>query len=659
MSEGLESKPMLIPPQVTYLIKQAQQDPIKFWDDVARQETNLIYWKRLWDKTFEWNGKEPYKWFIGGITNAEYSHVDYQVEKGYGNKAIYIYENAELGITRAYTFYQYLDMVKSYAAAMRALGVRKGDRVLLYMPTRVEAIAVLHAAARIGAIASSVYAGFSAGSLRDRILLTGAKVVFTQDYNMRRGKLIELKSIVDEALRGLNGSPVKNVVVFKSEYTEKEAPMASPRDISFGEFLSKSKEGSGDVEWVESNEPLLITPTSGTTAKPKPVVHKHGPFQVHVVTMGKWVYALGPDDTWFITSDVGWQAGVSYMVWGVPIFGATSVVYDGTPDYPRPDMWWEVIERDRVTKLWISPTGIRLLSKYGVSYAKKHDLSSLKVVFSAGEPLNPEPLRWLMHDVLDDRVPVIDHYWQTETGGPVVGNPYGIQMIPIKPGSAGITLPGILGFVANEETGRPAKPGEKGVFVIRQPFPGYTSELWQDYEWYLSSYWNARPQLKGMIYSGDAAMVDEDGYIWFLGRADDVIKISAHRIGTFELESALVSHPAVAEAAVIGVPDPTRGQVAVGFVVLKEGYKPSEELKRELIEHVRKVYGPIAVFKTIEIVKALPKTRSGKIMRRVIRAVYLNEPLGDLSTLEDEAEVDEIRKAVEQFRAAMKEEARG
>jgi acetyl-CoA synthetase len=654
-AEGFGGKPILIPPQVSYLKSLAEKDPVSFWDSVAREETNLIYWKRLWDKTFEWEPGKPYRWFVGGVTNAEYSHIDFPVEKGFGNKAIYIYENAELGITKVYTFAQYRSMVLKYAAAMRALGIRKGDRVLLYMPTRVEAIAVLHAAARIGAIASSVYAGFSAGSLRDRIILTGAKAVFTQDFNMRRGKLIELKSVVDDAIRSIEKSPVEKVVVFRSEYTEKEAPMARDRDLYFDEFLEMSKQGSSDVEWLESNEPLLITPTSGTTAKPKPVVHKHGPFQVHVVTMGRWVYDLRPEDTWFITSDVGWQAGVSYMVWGVPIFGATSIVYDGTPDYPRPDMWWDVIERNGVTKLWISPTGIRLLSKYGAEYARKHDLSSLKVIFSAGEPLNPEPLRWLMYDVLEGRVPVIDHYWQTETGGPVVGNPYGIQMIPIKPGSAGIPLPGILGYVANEETGQPAKPGEKGVFVMKHPFPGYTSELWQDYQWYLKSYWEARPQLKGLIYSGDAAVVDEDGYIWFLGRADDVIKISAHRIGTFELESALVSHPAVAEAAVIGVPDPTRGQVAVGFVVLKEGYKPSEELKKELMDHVKKVYGPIAVFKAIEIVKALPKTRSGKIMRRVIRAVYLNEPLGDLSTLEDESEVDEIRRAIEQFRAAMKE----
>jgi acetyl-CoA synthetase len=296
-TDGIGGKAILIPPQVSYLIAQAEKDPTAFWESVAKEETNLIYWKRTWDKAFEWEPGKPYRWFVGGITNAHYSHVDYPIEKGFGNKAIYIYENAELGVTRTYTFLQFDDMVRRYAAAMRALGVRKGDRVLLYMPTRVEAIAVLHAAARIGAIATSVYAGFSAMSLRDRIELTGAKVIFTQDFNARRGKLIDLKGVVDEALRSMERTTVEKVVVLKSEYTEKEPQMQGSRDVLFEEFLAMSKEGSPDVEWVESNEPLLITPTSGTTAKPKPVVHKHGPFQVHVVTMGRWIYDLGPEDT--------------------------------------------------------------------------------------------------------------------------------------------------------------------------------------------------------------------------------------------------------------------------------------------------------------------------------------------------------------------------
>jgi acetyl-CoA synthetase len=653
--ESISSKPILIPPMVSYLIRKAQEDPVKFWDEVAKGETDLIYWKRLWDKTFEWEENKPYRWFIGGITNAEYSHIDFPVEKGFANKAIYIYENAELGITKTYTYYQFLDLVKRYAASMRALGIKKGDRITVYMPTKVESIAVFHAAARIGAIATPVFAGFSAGALRDRILLTEPKLLFTQDFNMRRGKLIGLKDIVDDALKGIEKPTIEKVIVLKSGYTEKELSVNPKRDMTFEEFLSKSKEGSSDVEWMESNDPLYIIPTSGTTAKPKPVVHKHGPYQVYVTTMSKWVYGTEPSDVWFNTSDVGWVVGMSYIVYGIPIFGATSIVYDGVADYPKPDMWWEIIEKNRVTKLWLSPTGIRLLGKYGTSYAKKHDLSSLKAVFSAGELLNPEPLKWLMYDVLDGRVPVIDHMWQTETGGPVVGNPYGIQMLPIKPGSAGILLPGLIGYVANEETGLPAKPGEKGVLVIKHPFPGYTSELWQDYDRYIRSYWNARPQLKGVIYTGDGAMVDEDNYIWFVGRVDDVIKISAHRIGSYELESALVSHPAVAEAAVIGVPDPIRGEVAVGFVVLKEGYQPNEKIREELEDHVKKVFGPVAVFKTIEFVKAVPKTRSGKIMRRVIRAVYKNEPLGDISTLEDEAEVEEIKKAIEQFKQELKE----
>ncbi|MEB3692605.1 MAG: AMP-binding protein [Caldisphaeraceae archaeon] len=645
---------ILIPPYVKYLIEVAKKDPIKFWERIAEENTNYVYWKKKWDKTFEWgeNGK-PYRWFIGGITNATYSHIDYQIEKGYGNKAIYIYENTEIGITKTYTFSQYKSMVEKYASAMRGFGIKKGDRVLTYMPTRPESVAILHAAARIGAIHSSVYAGFSAGALRDRIDGVGAEWVFTQDYNLRRGKMLNLKSIVDEAVAGAK-TPVKKIVVLKSGYSQNDVNMTRGRDLYLDEFLDYSKDGSSEVEWVESNEPIFITPTSGTTAKPKPVVQKHGPFQNYVVTMARWVYGLKPTDTWFITSDVGWQAGISYMVWGVPIFGIPSILYDGVPDYPRPDMWWEVIERNKVTKIWFSPTAIRLLMKYGTEYARKHDLSSIEVIFSAGEPLNPAPLKWLMYEVLDGRVPVIDHYWQTETGAPVVGYTYGIQMMPIKVGSAGIPLPGIIGEVVDEDTGEPVKPGERGVLIIRNPFPGFTSELWQDQERYWKSYWEARPSLKGVIYTGDAAYVDKDGYIWFMGRADDVIKVAAHRIGTFELESALVSHPAVAEAAVIGVPDPIRGQVVVGFVVLKHGYQGSEELKKEIMEHVKKVFGPIAVFKGIEIVKSMPKTRSGKIMRRVIRAVYLNKSPGDLSSLEDEASLDEIRRAIEEFKKELK-----
>ncbi|PMP61268.1 MAG: acetyl-CoA synthetase [Caldisphaera sp.] len=649
IEEGKEEV-VLIPPYVKYLSELAKKDPIAFWEKIAEENTQFIYWKKKWEKTFEWgkNG-EPYKWFIGGITNTEYSHIDYQIDKGYSNKAIYIYENPEIGLTKTYTFAQYKSIVDKVAAAMRGMGIKKGDRVLTYMPTRPESVAVLHAAARIGAIHSSVYAGFSAGALRDRIDGVESEWIFTQDYNLRRGKLSNLKATVDDAINGAK-TKIKRVVLLKSGYSQNDVNMVKGRDIYFDEFLDYSKDGTSEVEWMESNEPVFITPTSGTTAKPKPVVHKHGPFQNHAVTMARWIYDLKPTDVWFITSDVGWQAGISYMVWGIPIFGIPSILYDGVPDYPRPDMWWEVVERNRITKIWFSPTAIRLLMKYGTSYAKKHDLSSLDVIFSAGEPLNPAPLKWLMYDVLEGRVPVIDHYWQTETAGPVVGYTYGIKMMPIKIGSAGIPLPGILGEIVNEDTGNPTKPGEKGVLVIKHPFPGFTSELWKDQDRYWKSYWEARPNLKGVIYSGDAAYVDKDGYIWFLGRADDVIKISAHRIGTFELESALVSHPAVAEAAVIGVPDPVRGEVAMGFVTLKEGYKPSNELKKELVEHVRKEFGPIAVFQGIEIVRSLPKTRSGKIMRRVIKAVYLNQSLGDVSTLEDEASVEEVKKAIEEFK---------
>ncbi len=645
-----ESEAILVPPQVSYLIDWGKRDFVGFWDWAARKAMEDIYWRKVWDKTFEWGDKTFY-WYIGGITNISYNALDYKILKGYGNKAALIYENGETGDRRVVTYNDLLYLVEKYAAALRGMGVRKGDRVLIYMPTRIESVALMLATARIGAIHTVVFAGFSSGALADRIELAKPKWVFTQDYNLRRGKLVELKTVVDEAIKIAEGkAEIERVVVFKSGYTDKEAPMIRGRDILWEEWLDHAKEGDSRVEWVESNDPLFILPTSGTTAKPKPTVQKHGGYQVYVYTMGKWVYDLNPSDIWFCTSDIGWIVGHSYVVYGPLLAGATSVIYDGVPDYPRPDMWWDVIERNRVTGFWTSPTGARILMKLGTEQARKHDLSSVIKVFTAGEPLNPPVLKWLMYDVFEGRVPVIDHMWQTETSGPLVANPYGLGMYPIKPGSAGMGVPGVHVEVVDPETGKPVGPGHKGVVIVRNPFPGLTSTLWGDPERYWRSYWDTSPALSGVYFTGDSAYIDKDGYIYFVGRADEVIKISAHRIGTAEVESALISHPAVAEAAVIGVPDELRGEVALGLVVLKPGYEPSEDLKKELIEHVRKHYGPIVVFKGIEFVGSLPKTRSGKIMRRVIRNLWSGKPLGDLSTLEDESAIEEVKKAIERLR---------
>ena len=366
--------------------------------------------------------------------------------------------------------------------------------------------------------------------------------------------------------------------------------------------------------------------------------------------MGKWIYKIRPDDVWFATSDIGWIVGHSYNVYGPLISGCTTVLFEGTPDYPRKDMIWDVIERNKVTALWISPTGVRGLMKLGVEEARKHDLSSVERVFCAGEVLNPAAWEWLQKGVFEDKIPVIDHMWQTETSGPVIGNPYGLGLYPIKPGSSSLAVPGVQVDIVDEKTGKSCEPGEKGIFVIKKPFPGLTPTLWGEPERYKNDYWEKIDTLKGMYCSGDGAYRDEDGYIWFVGRADEVIKISAHRIGTIEIENALISHPAVAESGVSGVPDELKGEVACAFVVLKTGFEPSDELKKELIQHVRKVMGPIVVIRDIQFVKMLPKTRSGKIMRRVMKKLWTGEDLGDLSTIEDGASVEEIKDAVEKMK---------
>lgn len=641
-----ENKPKveLIPPYVKSFLKRGYDDLVGFWEDAANNSLDELYWKKKWDKTFEWD-YPTFKWFIGGLTNICYSAVDYNVEKGRQGKAAIVSEIAETGETRVVTYGQLLSLVKKYAAALRGMGVKKGDRVVIYMPMGIEPVASMLACARIGAIHVVVFAGFSYKAVADRIVLSGAEYILTQDVNHRRGTTIELKKVIDDAINEVPAGQIKKVVVLKRAH-DGERPMVPGRDIFWEEFLCYAEGQSGDVEWMESNEPLFLLPTSGTTAKPKVTVHVHGGYQQYVYSMGKWIYKIRPDDVWFATSDIGWIVGHSYNVYGPLISGCTTVLFEGTPDYPKKDMIWDVIERNKVTALWISPTGVRGLMKLGIEEARKHDISSVERVFCAGEVLNPAAWEWLQKGVFEDRVPVIDHMWQTETSGPVIGNPYGLGMYPIKPGSSTLAVPGVQVDIVDEKTGKSCEVGEKGIFVIKKPFPGLTPTLWGEPERYKLDYWEKIDTLKGMYCSGDGAYKDEDGYIWFVGRADEVIKISAHRIGTIEIENALISHPAVAESGVSGVPDELKGEVACAFVVLKTGFEASEDLKKELIQHVRKVMGPIVVIRDIQFVKMLPKTRSGKIMRRVMKKLWTGEELGDLSTIEDGASVDEIKDAI-------------
>ena len=635
----------IIPPQVRSFMGKAEEDYEGFWEDAAVRAGDDVRWFKKWDRVFEWE-YPTFKWYKGGTTNISYNCVDYKVERGMGDKAAFIYECGDTGEAREVSYRELLELVKKHAAALRGIGVGKGDRVAIYMPMNVESAVAMLACARIGAIHVAIYAGFSARAIADRLEMTGAEYVITQDRGSRRGNPVPLKSMVDEAIKSLpQGRRVRAVVVLPKHGGE-ALFMKKGRDIYWDEFLDKGKGVSPDYVPLESNEPLFLMPTSGTTARPKVTVHNHGGYQVYIYSQGKWMYGLNADDVWFSTSDIGWMAGHSYSIYGPLLFGCSAILYEGTPDYPRPDMWWDIIERRKVTGAWFSPTGVRGLMRLGIEQARKHDLGSVERILCAGEVLNPAAWEWLQKEVFENKIPVIDHMWQTETGGPVVGNTYGLGLGVIKPGSASFPAPGVMVDIVDEKDGHSLPSGEKGTFIIRKPFPGLTPALWGEPQRYRKDYWEATPGTQGSYYAGDAAYRDDDGYIWFAGRVDEVIKIAAHRIGTVEIENALLSHPAVIEAGVAGVPDELRGEVASAFVVLAPGYHAGGELKGELIGHIRKTMGPIVVMKDIQFVNMLPKTRSGKIMRRVMRSLLMGKEPGDLSTIEEEASVAEIREAV-------------
>ncbi len=627
---------------ITPIIKrwqhQAETDPDGFWARAAE----ALPWFRKWDRVFEW-APPTFRWFVGAQTNMAYNCLDYHVARGWGGHTALIYAN-ERGERRVFTYTQLKREVERVAAALRGLGLHKGDRLTLYMPNSPEAITVMLAAARIGAIHSITFAGFGAGALADRIRDSGSRLVFTADVIYRKGKDVRLKEIVDAALE-LGDTPVEHVISLQR--TDAAMPMTAGRDLSWPEFLAKAAGHSGAHVPMESNEPLYILATSGTTAKPKLVVHTHGGYQVHIHSMGQWVFGLKPTDIWWATSDLGWAVGHAYIVYAPLLAGCTTVVYEGALDHPSPDTVWQLIEEFGLTGVFTSPTGVRLLMRYGEAHAHKFDLSSLERVVCAGEVLNAPAWEWLQKKVLHDRVPVIDHMWQTETGGPVFGNPYGLGMLPIKPGSATIPMPGIEAEVLTPE-GQPVPVGEKGIMVLKRPFPGLTASLWGEPERYGRDYWQRIP---GVYYTGDSAHIDEDGYVWFAGRADEIIKIAAHRLGTIEVETAFLKHPAVAEAGVTGRPDDLRGEVISAFVALKQGHQPSARLRQELLATVRQELGAVAVIGELNFVNMLPKTRSGKIMRRVFKAVVLGRDPGDITTIEDEGSVEDARQAWQEMKA--------
>ena len=628
-----------INPTVQQWVEDARGAPEEFWARAADE----LPWFRKWDNVFE-RDDPSFRWFVGAQTNLAYNCLDHHVASGRGDSTALIYVN-ELGERREFTYRELTAEVERVAAGLRALGMDKGDCLTIYMPTSPEAITAMLATVRIGAIHSVVFAGFGAGALAERIRASDSRIVLTADIGYRKGTEVQLKEIVDSAME-MGGEKVEHVVVLRRGG---ESPVTSDRELGWDEFIERGEGHDGGHVSMEANEPAYILATSGTTAKPKLTVSTHGGYQVHIHSMGRWVFGLKPSDIWWSTSDIGWVVGHSYMVYAPLLAGCTTIVYEGALDHPEPDVVWRLIEELGVTGLFTSPTAVRLLMRYGEAQAQEHDLSSLERVVSAGEVLNAPVWKWLQEVVLEDRVPVIDHMWQTETGGPIFGYPYGIEMLTIKPGSAGIPLPGIEAEVLTSE-GEPCAPGEKGIMVIKRPFPGLTPALWGEPERYGPDYWERIP---GVYYTGDSAHIDEDGYVWFAGRADEIIKIAAHRMGTIEVETAFLKHTAVAEAGVTGRPDELRGEVIAAFVALKEDFEPSDDLRKELLATVRADLGPVAVIGDLNFVTTLPKTRSGKIMRRVLKAVTLGTDPGDITTIEEEGSVEDARQAWEAMRAEL------
>ncbi len=617
------------------IYRKSLDDIEEFWEQEARK----LEWFRTWDKVLEWD--PPFaKWFPGGLINASYLCVDRHLKTWRRNK-VAIYWEGEGGEERTLSYSQLYREVNRLASALKKIGIRDGDRIALYLPMIPELPIAMLASARIGAIHTVIFSGFSSMALADRINDVEAKVLITADGGYRRGKTIKLKEIADLALE--NAPSIEKVIVVKR--TGQEVKMEEGRDLWYHELVKDIQE-SVDPMPVESTHPLYILYTSGTTGKPKGIVHSTGGYLVFINSMYQWVFDIREDSVYWCTADVGWVTGHSSIVYAPLMHGASIVVYEGAPDYPKPDRWWEIIEKYKVTIFYTSPTAIRMFMRYGEEWPKKHDLSSLTILGSVGEPINPEAWLWYFKHIGGERCPIVDTWWQTETGGVMISPAPGIGLVPLKPGSATFPLPGIDADVV-DDNGKPAPPGVRGYLVIKKPWPGMLMTLYKDPERYKQTYWSRFP---GVYYTGDYCIKDEDGYFWLLGRADEVLKVAGHRMGTMELESAAISHLAVAEAAVIGKPHEIKGESIVIFAILKQGYAPSEDLREELREHMRKTIGPIAIPDEIYFVSKLPKTRSGKIMRRVLKAVVSDAPVGDVTTLEDEASVEEVKQVYEEFK---------
>jgi len=622
----------------TSIRKNAELDSISFWNEEAKK----LSWFKPWTKTLEWNA--PFaKWFVDGKINASYNTLDIHQDR-IAEKPAILWEGED-GTNRTVTYADLYANVCKFANVLKSLGVEKGDRVTIYLPMVPELPITMLACARIGAIHTVVFSGFSATSLKDRIDDSKSKVIVTADIGYRRGGSMNLKEIIDASIDGLDF--VEHVIVLKRADGNLQL---RPKDRLWHELMKESSDKC-EPEPLDSTHPLFILYTSGTTGKPKGVLHGTGGYLTHLNSTFQWAFDIKDNDIFFCTADIGWVTGHSYVVYGPLLHGATEIMYEGVPDYPDASRMWNIIDRYGVTIFYTTPTALRMFMKFGDSIPNSFDLSSLRLLGTVGEPINPEVWVWYFNTIGKSNCPIIDTWWQTETGGMMLSPLPGLETIPLKPGSATRSIPGVdIGIV--DEDGNEVKSDTKGYLLIRKPWPGMLLTLWGDDEKYKNVYWS---KFKNNYYPGDYAIKDSDGYFWLLGRADDILKVAGHRIGTAELESSLVSHDDVVESAVCGIPDDIKGEVIVAFVVLKQNVQTeTNSLRKELIEVVRSGIGPIATPREIYFVPKLPKTRSGKIMRRVLKAIAGNENVGDVSTLEDSAAVKDVQDAFTELQGSVK-----
>ena len=601
------------------LYKDSIANPELFWENIAKE----LSWYKPWEKVLDW--KFPYaRWFIGGQTNIVYNALDRWINTDVKNKTALIWV-AQDQSERRFTYGQLNEEVSKFANGLKSLGIKKGDKITIYLPRIPEQFIAMLACLKIGAVHSVVYSGFSADALKNRVEDAQAKIVICSNSYPYGKKIVESKKNVDEALK--ENKTVEHVIVVKRLEEAKIPVLSDKRYIWWNELVEKQNNVC-PTEIMESSDPAFILYTSGTTGKPKGIIHGHGGYMVGIYATLKYVFDISPDDIFWSTADAGWITGHSYILYSPLINGITTFVYEGTPDFPDIEIWWKLIDKYKISKFYTAPTAIRALMKFGEEHLKKYDFSSLKILGSVGEPINPEAWLWFYKNVGRGKIPIMDTWWQTETGMFMVTP---VPSVSLKPGSAFKPFFGIEADVVDDK-GNKIPANTQGYLIVRKPWPSMFLDVYNNPTRYKETYFEKIPNV---YFAGDSAKIDEGGYYWIVGRNDDVIKVSGHRLGSAELESAFVSNPKVAEAAVIGKPHEVKGESIKAFVILKQGVVPSDELKMELVQTVRKSIGPIATPDEIDFVDKLPKTRSGKIMRRVLKAKELGQPVGDVSTLED------------------------